>query len=128
MDSNEKIDNFKNNDSLGVGMTITAMAVTFLGLFLLYFIFKQVGKVSIAASKRNAMRAKASSAPVGSIAKEDELGEEAGEIFAAIATALYEVTEDVHDVENTVLTIQKVTRNYSPWSSKLYGLREIPKK
>ncbi|HNQ13745.1 MAG TPA: lamin tail domain-containing protein, partial [Bacteroidia bacterium] len=98
------------------------------GLFLLYFIFKQVGKVSIAASKRNAMRAKASSAPVGSIAKEDELGEEAGEIFAAIATALYEVTEDVHDVENTVLTIQKVTRNYSPWSSKLYGLREIPKK
>ena len=128
LDSNEKIDNFKNNDSLGVGMTITAMAVTFLGLFLLYFIFKQVGKVSIAASKRNAMRAKASSAPVGSIAKEDELGEEAGEIFAAIATALYEVTEDVHDVENTVLTIQKVTRNYSPWSSKLYGLREIPKK
>ena len=40
LDSNEKIDNFKNNDSLGVGMTITAMAVTFLGLFLLYFIFK----------------------------------------------------------------------------------------
>lgn len=33
LDSNEKIDNFKQNDSLGIGMTITAMAVVFLGLF-----------------------------------------------------------------------------------------------
>ena len=105
-------------------MTITAMAVTFLGLFLLYIIFKQVGKVSIAASKRNALKAKAGVDGM----EEDMSGEEAGEIFAAIATALYEVTEDVHDVENTVLTISKVTRNYSPWSSKLYGLREVPKK
>ena len=31
LDSNEKIDNFKQNDSLGIGMTITAMAVVFLG-------------------------------------------------------------------------------------------------
>ncbi len=124
LDSNEKIDNFKQNDSFGIGMTVSAMAVTFMGL-LLYLIFKQVGKISIAASKRNAKKAK-----TGAInAENDDLaGEEAGEVFAAIATALYEVTEDVHDLENTVLTIHKVTRNYSPWSSKLYGLREIPRK
>jgi hypothetical protein len=53
---------------------------------------------------------------------------EEGAVFAAIATALYEVTEDVHDVESTVITIQKVTRRYSPWSSKIYGLREQLKK
>ena len=125
LDSNEKIDNFKQNDSFGIGMTVSAMAVTFMGLLLLYLIFKQVGKISIAASKRNAKKAK-----TGDInAENDDLaGEEAGEVFAAIATALYEVTEDVHDLENTVLTIHKVTRNYSPWSSKLYGLREIPRK
>ena len=125
LDSNEKIDNFKQNDSFGIEMTVSAMAVTFMGLLLLYLIFKQVGKISIAASKRNAKKAK-----TGAInAENDDLaGEEAGEVFAAIATALYEVTEDVHDLENTVLTIHKVTRNYSPWSSKLYGLREIPRK
>ena len=125
LDSNEKIDNFKQNDSFGIGMTVSAMAVTFMGLLLLYLIFKQVGKISIAASKRNAKKAK-----TGAInAENDDLaGEEAGEVFAAIATALYEVTEDVHDLENTVLTIHKVTRNHSPWSSKLYGLREIPRK
>ena len=125
LDSNEKIDNFKQNDSFGIGMTVSAMAVTFMGLLLLYLICKQVGKISIAASKRDAKKAK-----TGAInAENDDLaGEEAGEVFAAIATALYEVTEDVHDLENTVLTIHKVTRNYSPWSSKLYGLREIPRK
>ena len=56
LDSNEKIDNFKQNDSLGIGMTITAMAVVFLGLFLLYIIFKQIGRLSISASKRNAQK------------------------------------------------------------------------
>ena len=125
LDSNEKIDNFKDNDSFGIGMTISAMAVTFLGLLLLYLIFKQVGKLSIAASKRNARKAKSG---ITTNERDELLGEEAGEVFAAIATALYEVTEDVHDLENTVLTIHKVTRNYSPWSSKLYGLRETPRK
>lgn len=125
LDSNEKIDNFKENDSFGIGMTISAMAVTFLGLLLLYLIFKQVGKLSIAASKRNARKAKSG---ITTNERDELLGEEAGEVFAAIATALYEVTEDVHDLENTVLTIHKVTRNYSPWSSKLYGLRETPRK
>ena len=47
-----------------------------------------------------------------------------GEVFAAIAAALYEVAEDVHDLENTVLTINRVARNYSPWNSKIYGVRE----
>ena len=125
LDSNEKIDNFKDNDSFGIGMTISAMAVTFLGLLLLYLIFKQVGKLSIAASKRNARKAKSG---ITTNERDELLGEEAGEVFAAIATALYEVTEDVHDLENTVLTMHKVTRNYSPWSSKLYGLRETPRK
>ncbi|WP_288205390.1 OadG family transporter subunit [uncultured Parabacteroides sp.] len=121
LDSNEKIENFKNNDSLGIGMTITAMAVVFLGLLLLYLIFKQVGKAAIAASKRNAQKA---GAPVSASAPD----EVSGEVFAAIATALYEMSDDNHDIEHTVLTIRKVRRAYSPWSSKIYSLRETPRK
>lgn len=124
LDSNAKIENFKNNDSIGIGMTITAMAVVFLGLFLLYFIFKQIGKASIAASKRNAQKAAGNTKVSVSV----DAGQESGEIFAAIATALYEMSDDNHDIENTVLTIRKVARTYSPWSSKIYGLREVPKK
>ena len=122
LDSNEKIDNFKQNDSLGIGMTITAMAVVFLGLFLLYIIFKQIGRLSISASKRNAQKA------AGTTSVSVDAGQESGEIFAAIATALYEMSDDNHDIEHTVLTIHKVQRTYSPWSSKLYGLRQTPHK
>lgn len=121
LDSNEKIENFKTNDSLGIGMTITAMAVVFLGLLLLFLIFKQVGKAAIAASKRNAQKA---GAPVN-VNIPDEVS---GEVFAAIATALYEMSDDNHDIEHTVLTIRKVRRAYSPWSSKIYSLRETPRK
>ncbi|WP_102409167.1 OadG family transporter subunit [Parabacteroides bouchesdurhonensis] len=123
LDSNEKIDNFKANDSLGIGMTLTAMAVVFTGLFLLFIIFKQIGKFSIAASKRNAQKASGSTSAVAA-----NIGQESGEIFAAIGAALYEMSDDNHDIEHTVLTIRKVQRAYSPWSSKIYGLREVPKK
>ncbi|MDO4702899.1 OadG family transporter subunit [Tannerella sp.] len=121
LDSNEKIENFKQNDSWGVGMTLTAMTVVFLGLLILFLVFKQVGKSAIKMSRKRAEKAAGGRSGSAGI-------NESGEVFAAIATALYEVTEDTHDLENRVLTIHKVTRNYSPWSSKIYGLRSIPSK
>ena len=51
-----------------------------------------------------------------------------GEVLAAIFMALYEEQEVVHDYENTVLTIDRVVRNYSPWNSKFYGLRQLPRR
>lgn len=120
LDTNEKLDNFKLNDPVGIGMTITAMAVVFLGLILLFVCFKWVGNMAISASKRRAKKA-------GTEVTGEEEGV-SGEVLAAIATALYELDDDSHDLENTVLTIQKVKRNYSPWSSKIYGLRETPRK
>lgn len=123
LDSNEKIENFQKNDSLGIGMTVTAMAVVFLGLLILFLVFKQIGNAAIRASKKNAKKAADAGAVVA-----DNAGTESGEIFAAIATALYEMSDDNHDIENTVLTIRKVQRSYSPWSSKIYTLRQAPNK
>ena len=120
LDSNEKIDNFKENDSFGIGMTITAMAVVFCGLILLYVCFKYIGTLSISASKRKAKKVAGGNDIAANV------GIESGEIFAAISMALYEISDDNHDIENTVLTIHKVKRIYSPWSSKIYGLRETP--
>ncbi|GHT28361.1 hypothetical protein AGMMS49574_02500 [Bacteroidia bacterium] len=120
LDTNEKIDNFKTNDSIGIGMTLTAMSVVFLGLILLYLIFKEIGIISIAAGKRRAKKAAGD--------ENHEPGEISGDVLAAISTALFELDEDVHDIERTILTIQKVKRTYSPWSSKIYSLREYPRK
>ena len=59
-------------------------------------------------------------------AKERAIGKESGEVFAAIAMALHEYQENVHDVENTVLTFGHIQRNYSPWNAKIYSLRQWP--
>ena len=126
IDSNAKMEKFEEHDSNGIGMSISAMSVVFCGLILLFIAFKIVGKASVSLSKRNAMKAKGITDKQE--AKEKKLGEAPGEIFAAIAMAMHEMQSDVHDVEDTVLTITRVKRSYSPWSSKIYTLRETPNK
>jgi len=122
LDTNDKIENFKTNDSDGVGMTLTAMAVVFSGLLILFLIFKLIGKIAVSLSHRRTMKATG-------ITREEAKGitETSGDIYAAIAMAIYEATE-LHDEENTILTIKNTARSYSPWSSKIYTLREIPNK
>jgi glutaconyl-CoA/methylmalonyl-CoA decarboxylase subunit delta len=50
-----------------------------------------------------------------------------GEVNAAISAALYLYFSELHDEESDVITIKKISRRYSPWSSKIYGLRHIPR-
>ena len=122
LDSNAKIENFQQNDSLGLGMTITAMAVVFIGLLVLFLVFKQIGNAAINASKRNAQKAAAAEGNVAAA----NAGTESGEIFAAIAMAIHELNDEHHDFESSILTIKKAQRNYSPWNSKVLSLRQNP--
>jgi len=46
-----------------------------------------------------------------------------GEETAAIAMALQLIFDEMHDEESGVLTIKKVSKAYSPWSSKIYAVR-----
>ena len=79
------------------------MAVVFLGLIVLYLVFKQIGNAAIKASKRNAQKAAAAEGSEVSA----NAGQESGEIFAAIATALYEMSDDNHDIEDRYLPSAK---------------------
>lgn len=126
IESNPKMDKFELHDPVGVGMAISAMSVVFCGLILLYICFKSVGKSAIALRKRNAM--KAQNVTDKQEAKDKGLGEAPGEVIAAISMALHEAIGSEHDVEETVLTISRVKRSYSPWNSKIYTLRENPHK
>lgn len=125
-DRNEKIENFKKHDSVGFGMALTAMSVVFFGLLILFLMFKFVGNTAIKLSKRNAM--KVHGITDDKEAKEKNLGKRSGEEFAAISMAMHELQNDAHDFEDMIITINKVKRTYSPWSSKIYTLRETPKK
>jgi hypothetical protein len=50
-----------------------------------------------------------------------------GDVNAAIALALHLHFDEAHDFESTVLTIEKVQKRYSPWSSKIYSMRRSPR-
>jgi len=110
-------DKFVEMDPYGIGMTMIAMMVVFTALATLFIIYKNIGRLFV----RKAMSQK--SAEPGQKAT-TPLEELSGEVNAAIAMALYLYENESHDYENTVLTIQKVSKNYSPWSSKIYTLRK----
>lgn len=46
-----------------------------------------------------------------------------GEEIAAISMALFLYMDEMHDEESGVLTIKQISRSYSPWSSKIYAVR-----
>lgn len=48
-------------------------------------------------------------------------------VNAAIAMALYLHFNEMHDEESNVITIQRVSKTYSPWSSKIYNMRNFRK-
>lgn len=57
--------------------------------------------------------------------KDDAPHVDAGEISAAVAMALYLHFGEMHDVESGVVTIKRISKLYSPWSSKLYHMRNL---
>lgn len=126
IEKNDKVENFAVNDPYGVGMAIMAMAVVFSALLLLYILFRTIGKINARAAHRNKLESQG--VVVTDEAKKVTSAEaDSGEAIAAICMALYEHL-NAHDEESTILTIDKVRKTYSPWSSKIYTLRELPRK
>ncbi len=124
-DTNDKIEQFAERDKNGFAMTIMAMGIVFSALFLLcvcFYIISKIGAHKLRSNKARSQGAKLKSLPKGEHPQHDS-----GEEIAAIVMALHDHL-DAHDNENTVLTINKVKRAYSPWSSKIYGLREQPRR
>ncbi|MDE5683963.1 MAG: OadG family protein [Muribaculaceae bacterium] len=119
-DTNKKIENFAEMDENGFGMTVMAMCIVFTALLVLCLSFYSIGKIGSAVSRMNKMRAHGVDKEEKATVKHDS-----GEEIAAIIMALHEHL-NTHDAESTILTINKVKRAYSPWSSKIYGLREVP--
>lgn len=124
-DTNDKVEMFANSDKNGLGMTITAMGIVFMALALLCICFLIISKIGERSLKGK--KAKAHGTKLSELQKDEHPETDSGEVIAAIVMALHEHL-NAHDNENTVLTIDKVKRAYSPWSSKIYGLREIPRR
>ena len=109
---------FLKLDPFGIGMTVIGYVVVFIALLLLYIIFFNLTKVLQINVKKLLRRE-------GKVIEIKEDLSISGEVNAAIAMALHLYYSEMHDKEDTVLTINQTSRTYSPWSSKIYGLRQF---
>jgi len=63
--------------------------------------------------------------PVKAESADTEAAETGSDAEAAIATALYLYFNEMHDEESDIITVKRVSKTYSPWSSKLYSMRNL---
>lgn len=120
---NSSVEKFRQHDKSGVVLTLMAMGIVFSALILLSICFFIFGRVN----DRTQRRKKAAAIAPSTSASITEIKGDSGEEIAAIAMALYEHL-NIHDREDTILTINKVKKAYSPWSSKIYSLRANPRR
>ena len=119
----EKARNAAENDSAGGAITLIAMCIVIGALVVLSVLFLIFGKIS----SRSHARKKKIAHGVDDITSEDHHDEnDSGEVIAAIAMALAEHFGQGHDIEDTILTIKRMRKAYSPWNSKIYNLRQMP--
>ncbi len=119
----EKARNAAENDKYGGAITIIAMCIVLAALIILSLLFLGFGKVTTAIHSRKKREAHG----VTDDTAEDHHDEsDSGEVIAAISMALAEHMGQGHDMEDTILTIRRMRKAYSPWNSKIYNLRVIP--
>ncbi|MGP1363314.1 MAG: OadG family transporter subunit [Bacteroides sp.] len=111
--------NFTEEDTTGVGMTLIAMTVVLSALLLIFLIFKLIGRLMDRYLIRSEARAVAKTHGNTTFGKKavDQAG-----VIAAISLALHESGNLRHDEEIVELTIQEFSRRYSPWNSKSFAV------
>lgn len=110
----------KESDPVGVGLTLVAICVVFIALVCICFIMKGYGSAIMKFQDRKKRKVAARE----NLAAPAPTKEIAGEVYAAIAAAIYMYDQDMHDEEDTVITIQKVERAWTPWNAKFYNMNK----
>jgi len=115
--------NFDISAIYGQGVTIAVIGyvIVFLALVLSFALFSNVPRILYYRSRRELKKNRKQQKQQVN----DDLHMPA-EVTAAIATALYLHYNELHDPESNIITIERVRKRYSPWSSKIYGLRKWP--
>jgi len=102
----------------GYTVALVGYSIVFLALVALIIVFTNIPKLLNLKLKRELQKE-------GKEVKAESLSIE-GDVNAAIAMAIHMYFNELHDEESGVITIQKVKKSYSPWSSKIYGVLNQP--
>ncbi len=111
------------NQTAGFSITgiVTAVFVLFALSAIAFLLLKQRSKQPLQITEQKSVKQEITTAE--QLVKPDP----SGEIHAAIAMALYLYRNELHDQENPVITMIRTSKTYSPWSSKIYHLRRLPR-
>lgn len=107
---------FSKIDADAMVKAVVGYFIVFTALVLLYTVFYFLPKIL-------ALKAKKRTKKGVSVAESSPEVELSGEVNAAISMALYLHFNQYHDEESTEMTIKRESRLYSPWSSKIYQVR-----
>ena len=120
LSKSSKSEFFRQVDPYGLGMTVIGYVIVFIALLLLYIVFFNLTKLIQLKSKKTLKKE-------GITDKDKRDLSVSGEVNAAIAMALHLYFQELHDEETAILTINRASKIYSPWSSKIYGLTRHPR-
>ena len=108
-------------DTISWIIVVVGIGIVFLSLTVIYLFFRYGLTFILGFRLRHLARKK------GLDPKEVEVSQTSlsAEMNAAIAMALYSYYNELHDEESGVITIRRVSKTYSPWSSKIYNMRTL---
>lgn len=110
---NEISFDFSNITGLSIMISVVGYVIVFGALVVLVWIFNALPKL-INLNVRYQLRKKGKSDDQNIMTIE-------GNIAAAISMALHLHLSEFHDEESNVITIKRISRQYTPWSSKIYS-------
>ncbi len=110
---------FSAIDQTAVTIVVVGLIIVFSALILIYLFFRYL----LPGFLRMTLKRKAKK--LGQNETSPHLLNVQGDVSAAIGMALYLHFNEIHDEESNVITIKRVSRTYSPWSSKLYSMRNL---
>lgn len=114
-----------NQVEFGLTVTIVGFSIVFAALTLLVVVFSRLPKIINLQFNRDKLRLRKEKAEPPT---NDDFEVE-GNVTAAISLALHMYFNELHDEESNIVTIKKIRRAYSPWSSKIYSVNQNwPKK
>ena len=105
----------QEHDPAGFGVTLISMSVGMLALAVLNLVFRALGKAMMRRQSRG-----------GDEFKKGKHSQQA--LAAAIALALHEHAQLSRDEEIVNITIEQISRRYSPWNNRIYGVMNRPQR
>jgi len=100
----------------GWTVAIVGYSIVFVALVVLILIFNTIPKI-LRMQVRSELRKKGKH-----VSEEEDDVHVKGDEIAAISMAIHMYLNEMHDEEPGFITINRIQKRYSPWSSKIYNI------